>query len=151
MKSLAWLSSLVSIAAGVYLLQTQAVANDSFLEIIAHGMGLYFIAKGLYLGPSLWQQAQQTEILSYLESHAAAAGEHPDSGGDTDEDAAQPSPPGARRAWPVRLLAAVAALTVAVVVLAIVDHYRRHEPSTFTDPNGSVCLSDNVASNGYCK
>lgn len=35
--------------AGAYLLNTQAVADDSYLETIAHGMGLYFLGKGVFI------------------------------------------------------------------------------------------------------
>lgn len=75
MKALAWLASIGSIAAGLYLLSTQAVAEDSLIEVIAHGMGIYFVAKGLYLGPSLWMQAESRRHLEYL---AAEAGQKPE-------------------------------------------------------------------------
>jgi len=51
------LSMLGSIGAGLYLLSTHAAGSNSYLEAIAHGMGVYFIARGLFMGPSLFQQA----------------------------------------------------------------------------------------------
>jgi hypothetical protein len=59
-------SSLIAIGAGVYLLLSQTADEGSFLEVIAHGMGAYFIAKGLYLYPSLMAQARSAHNLAYL-------------------------------------------------------------------------------------
>jgi hypothetical protein len=46
--------ALGSIGAGIYLLQYQSVGDaatgTSWFEIIGHGMGVYFIAKGLFIG-----------------------------------------------------------------------------------------------------
>lgn len=50
------------IAAGVYLLQTQA-AEDSLIETIMHGLGLYFIGKGLYVWGALGFQAKAAAAL----------------------------------------------------------------------------------------
>jgi len=66
MKAVAVLSSIVAFIAGGYLLSTQAVADNSFLEVIAHGMGIYFLAKGLWLGPSLWTQHESRRHLEQL-------------------------------------------------------------------------------------
>jgi hypothetical protein len=39
----------ISIVAGVYLLQTQAADENSLIEVIMHGMGGYFIARGVWM------------------------------------------------------------------------------------------------------
>lgn len=44
------IAGLTCIGAGLCLLSTQAVADDSFLEVLAHGMGIYFIGKGMSSG-----------------------------------------------------------------------------------------------------
>ncbi len=50
-------AGLVSIGAGVYLLQAHSVGQESnWFEVIGHGMGAYFIAKGLYMWRSLYFQ-----------------------------------------------------------------------------------------------
>jgi hypothetical protein len=50
------------------LLSAHSVVNlgngtISCFQIIAHGMGIYFIAKGLYMGASLYEQAEQNNLL----------------------------------------------------------------------------------------
>jgi len=66
MRFFPFVASLGCIAAGAYLLQTQAVGESSWFEAIAHGMGIYFIAKGLFVGPALWQSYKQTALLEQL-------------------------------------------------------------------------------------
>jgi hypothetical protein len=64
------LSSLACIGAGIYLLGTQAVAENSLLETLMHGIGIYFIGKGIYVGSSLAIQtetARHTRALVELE------------------------------------------------------------------------------------
>lgn len=56
-------SGLFCVAGGLYLLTSQAVGQDSYIELIAHGMGLYFIGKGLFVWLSLAQQRDQSELL----------------------------------------------------------------------------------------
>jgi hypothetical protein len=65
-------SSLICVVAGLYLLSAQAVASNSFLELLAHGIGIYFIGKGLFVGPSLWKQAEQTELLAAIANRSAS-------------------------------------------------------------------------------
>lgn len=65
------LSMVVSIGAGLYLIGSQTAAPNSYLEVIAHGMGVYFIAKGLFMGPSLFQQAGYAELLESLREYEA--------------------------------------------------------------------------------
>jgi hypothetical protein len=49
---------LLSIGAGIYLLSTSSPASDSGLIVIAHGMGAYFVSKGLWMGRSLYMQSE---------------------------------------------------------------------------------------------
>jgi hypothetical protein len=53
---LAVLSSLACIGGGLYLLNIQSAAENNIFEAIAHGIGIYCIGKGLYVGPSLLAQ-----------------------------------------------------------------------------------------------
>jgi hypothetical protein len=82
-RTAATLASLGSAAAGLYLLLTQAVGDNSLLETLAHGIGLYFLAKAFYIGPALNQAVRQTMLLERLagvsrdQSEKAAAGVHP--------------------------------------------------------------------------
>ena len=39
--------------AGVYLLRSHAAASDSYLELIAHGLGWYMIGKGIFVAAAL--------------------------------------------------------------------------------------------------
>lgn len=55
-KVLALGSAIIGIAAGLYLLDTQAAADDSLIESFMHGVGIYFIGKGLFIGASLYLQ-----------------------------------------------------------------------------------------------
>jgi hypothetical protein len=50
------LASIGAIAAGLYLLASETVDPDSYLQTIAHGIGIYFIAKGFFMGASLYRQ-----------------------------------------------------------------------------------------------
>jgi hypothetical protein len=59
------LATLACIAAGVYLLSIQSVAGNTVLEAIAHGIGIYFIGKGLFVARSTHLQA---ESVGYLET-----------------------------------------------------------------------------------
>ena len=54
---------LFCVGAGVYLLGSQTVGPNSYLELLAHGMGLYFIGKGLFVWVSLARQHNQLEFL----------------------------------------------------------------------------------------
>ena len=59
-------SGLFCVGAGLYLLGSQAVAPNSYLELIAHGMGLYFIGKGLFVWVSLAQQHDQLVLRAAI-------------------------------------------------------------------------------------
>ncbi len=41
-------------------------SGQSWLEVIAHGIGVYFIAKGLWMARSLHLQGEQRNILAKL-------------------------------------------------------------------------------------
>lgn len=60
------LSTIVSIVAGVFLLDTKAANENSLIEVLIHGIGIYFIAKGLFMGPSLIVQAKTEEAINKL-------------------------------------------------------------------------------------
>lgn len=55
-----------AIAAGLYLLTSQTEAQDSYLQVIAHGIGIYFIAKGVFMGASLARQRETLNVLIRL-------------------------------------------------------------------------------------
>ncbi len=73
-RILAIVISAVSLFAGVYLLGSETVGENSYLETIAHGIGIYFLAKGLYLGPSLMRQAEAAQHLKRLADDAGDRG-----------------------------------------------------------------------------
>lgn len=47
------------VAAGGYLLASKTVNVDSYLQVVAHGIGLYFVGKGLYLLQAASRQSTQ--------------------------------------------------------------------------------------------
>ena len=74
MKVFAILSAIGCIAAGLWLLTTQPADSNSLFGPWMHGIGLYFIAKGLYVGPSLIAQADASRSLRWLAAaHIAKA------------------------------------------------------------------------------
>ena len=84
-KLSAVLATLGSWAAGGYLLQVQPEDPDTILAAMITGIGLYFVAKGFFVGPMLWKQAEQVELLRGLgecaaRSAAAAYRPRPDLG-----------------------------------------------------------------------
>ncbi|HLK13349.1 MAG TPA: hypothetical protein VKT78_00965 [Fimbriimonadaceae bacterium] len=65
--------SLICIGAGVYLLlhgsppiQIGDQAGESWLAIIAHGMGAYFIGKGILLAPQTWNLGHLVDLTNQL-------------------------------------------------------------------------------------
>ncbi len=51
-------AALLSIGAGIYLLIHQAPAgSESWLSVIAHGLGVYMVAKGIWMARSLHLQS----------------------------------------------------------------------------------------------
>jgi hypothetical protein len=71
-KLAAVVSALVAIGAGIYMLtlQTQAQGTTIF-EAIAHGIGAYFVAKGLFMGFSLLKQDDAAYHLKLLAHFAS--------------------------------------------------------------------------------
>jgi hypothetical protein len=65
-------AGLICIAAGVYLLQTQAADENSLLEVIMHGMGIYFIGKGIFVWLSLNAQVNMAQSLRSLQPPESA-------------------------------------------------------------------------------
>lgn len=57
------IATLVAVAAGVYLLTSKTAAPDSYLQVIAHGIGAYMIAKGLFIARSTFLQAEALKEL----------------------------------------------------------------------------------------
>ena len=43
---------MIAIGAGVYLLTTQSAESNSIFNPFLHGIGAYFVAKGLYMARS---------------------------------------------------------------------------------------------------
>jgi hypothetical protein len=43
------IAGLVAVGAGIYLLSRQSASGDTWLEVLAHGIGVYFIAQGLFM------------------------------------------------------------------------------------------------------
>jgi hypothetical protein len=65
----------ICVFAGIYLLQynadTGTAGGTSWFQIIGHGMGIYFIGKGLFVARSTWLESQQAEHLAQLVQFAA--------------------------------------------------------------------------------
>ena len=77
MRAFAVLSTLGAIVAGLWLLTTQPADSNSIFGPLLHAMGLYFIAKGLYMGPSLIQQTDTAAALRWLvEERSRTGGEN---------------------------------------------------------------------------
>lgn len=69
-------SWILCVAGGVYLLLSKTAAADSYLQVIAHGLGLYMVGKGLFIARSTHFQLQS---LLRIEEIAAQGREDPDS------------------------------------------------------------------------
>jgi multisubunit Na+/H+ antiporter MnhC subunit len=68
------LAVLLSVGAGVYLLLSRSPAGiNSWFSVIAHGMGAYFLAKGVYMGRALHLQARIVDLLAGDEEPARQA------------------------------------------------------------------------------
>lgn len=67
-------STLLCIGAGLYLLQ-YSVPNTgngtSWFQIIGHGMGIYFIGKGLFIFRTTYLQLQANETLETIAAWTA--------------------------------------------------------------------------------
>ncbi len=53
-KILAIVGTCLCVFAGQYLLALEAAAENSMIEYVAHGIGWYFLAKAVLVGPGLW-------------------------------------------------------------------------------------------------
>jgi hypothetical protein len=69
-KLIVFVPALVAIGAGLYMLSYSTEAN-SILNVISHGIGAYFIGKGIFMGVSLWRQAEASDRLGMLVDFAA--------------------------------------------------------------------------------
>ena len=65
-RTAATLASIGSAIAGLYLLTTEAAAENSLIEVLAHGIGIYFLAKAFYVGPALNQAVRHTMLLERI-------------------------------------------------------------------------------------
>jgi hypothetical protein len=65
-KLSAVLATLGCFAAGGYLLSSHSIGAPSWFDLLAHGIGLYFIAKGLFVGASMSQQFRAADALEKL-------------------------------------------------------------------------------------
>lgn len=63
--------SLLAIGAGIYML-SYSTATNSIFNVLTHGIGVYFIGKGLFMGMSLWKQDEAADRLGRLVDFAAA-------------------------------------------------------------------------------
>lgn len=66
MKILAILSSLACIAGGLWMLLTEPAESNSIFGPLLHGIGLYCIGKGIFVGPSLMNQWRTSEATEWL-------------------------------------------------------------------------------------
>jgi hypothetical protein len=60
-------ASTIAVIAGFYILQAEADLLEGSFGV---ALGLYFVAKGLYLGPSLWAQDETRRHLERLVDQA---------------------------------------------------------------------------------
>jgi multisubunit Na+/H+ antiporter MnhC subunit len=66
-RALSIIAALISIGAGIYMLGHHSAANTpTVFDILLHGIGAYFIGKGLYMGVSGVQQTSSAESLARL-------------------------------------------------------------------------------------
>lgn len=71
-KLLDYAAAAASIAAGLYLLQFQSAGGSSWFEVIGHGIGIYFIAKGIYLARAMQVAQRETELLDEIADRLAS-------------------------------------------------------------------------------
>jgi hypothetical protein len=57
------LAAIVSVGAGLYLIGTQSAASNSIFNPLLHGIGAYFVARGLFMG---WSASREVENASRL-------------------------------------------------------------------------------------
>lgn len=65
-------AGIVSVAAGIYLLQANSVpipgvdSGTSWFELLAHGIGIYFIARGVWMFSEVGTHQEITERLDKI-------------------------------------------------------------------------------------
>jgi hypothetical protein len=64
-------AAITAVAAGLYLLQFSSPGASSWFEVIGHGMGAYFIAKGVFILRSTHLAARAADRLDDLATWAA--------------------------------------------------------------------------------
>lgn len=66
MKAVGLLAGAICVGAGVWLLTQQSVEDPtvgtSWFEIIAHGIGVYFIGKGIFVAALLWARDDAAKV-----------------------------------------------------------------------------------------
>jgi hypothetical protein len=73
-QSIDVIPALIAIGAGVYLLSGQSTTGQStWFSLIAHGIGAYFIAKGLFMARTTYLQADACNKLAQLVEITARA------------------------------------------------------------------------------
>lgn len=66
MRLAALLSSAACIIGGLWMLFTEPANSNSIFGPLLHGVGLYCIGKGIYVGPSLLHQWRTREATEWL-------------------------------------------------------------------------------------
>ena len=64
-------ASVICIGAGLYLLSTESAADNSIFNPLLHGIGAYFVAKGLFVARSTHLAAESRTLLGRLTEFAA--------------------------------------------------------------------------------
>jgi hypothetical protein len=57
------LATVISIGAGIYMLTTHAQASNSIFNPFLHGIGAYFVARGLWMGVAWGRRSDALELL----------------------------------------------------------------------------------------
>ncbi len=63
---LGFIGGALCVVAGLYLFSAQTQDPDSFIQTIAHGMGIYFVGKGLYIFQAVIRRSAQTWYLARM-------------------------------------------------------------------------------------
>lgn len=70
-RALDALAVIVCLGAGAYLLLSQTADSSSYLQVLGHGIGGYFVAKGLWMARSLQLASRQLSATETLVEWAA--------------------------------------------------------------------------------
>lgn len=57
------ISGVISVLAGLFLAATKSRGADSIMEIMANGIGWYFVARGIYMISTAMQSNKLLELL----------------------------------------------------------------------------------------